>query len=413
MKFTKEYRARLGKKVWGFRCRIGKQRVQIFIWDEREDAERAYEELIRQNAEERRGIAQPGDPVTLAQLVAERISELDTDNNKNHRTTKRVLESFRDHFPRAQLVTALTDEDVRGFKRARLAQFKRKHRRPMANNSINRELEQLAAMFNSAGSYFHSLKSWKHPLIPYEHVPPEGRERVITHTEDEKLLAELRAPRRPGSPRTEGRGPRAAEQFLAWLTRQTVADLWELALNVGMRRNEMRKLEKDWIDWREQLIQLPKHVIKTRKAREVPLNSVALDILRRRCALSGHPRFVFTNARGSNILGEYQMYRAIRSAARRAGLNYGQRVEGGFTIHDTRHTAITRMLHRGNDLATIADVVGHSKKTMTLKYGHSTLESKRRAVASLAANNGGSSDEEATKKKSADTKALSATDRKR
>jgi len=56
------------------------------------------------------------------------------------------------------------------------------------------------------------------------------------------------------------------------------------------------------------------------------------------------------------------------------------------------------MLHRGADLSTVAGVLGHSKEAMTLKYGHSTLDSRRRAVATLARNGGTSDDEPATKK---------------
>jgi integrase len=237
-------------------------------------------------------------------------------------------------------------------------------------------------MFNAAGNYFTSLASWTHPKMHYE--KQQRRERVISRDEEARLLAELRAPRRPGKARTAEHRQRPGEQVLAYRTRLCVADLWELAPLVGMRRSEMRRLEKGWIDFSEELITLPKHIVKTRRSRVVPLSSDALDILRRRCAEFPDSKFVFTNARGTNAISEYQMYRAIRKAAALAKLDYGRDIEGGFVLHDNRHTAVTRMLHAGNDLATVGDIVGHSKETMTLTYGHSTLESRRRAVASLA-----------------------------
>jgi integrase len=70
-------------------------------------------------------------------------------------------------------------------------------------------------------------------------------------------------------------------------------------------------------------------------------------------------------------------------------VDYGSAVVGGFVLHDARHTAVTRMLQAGHDLATVGDVVGHSKDTMTLSYAHSTLDSKRRAVNSLGSKKSG------------------------
>jgi integrase len=390
MKFTKEYRAQYGKKVWGFRGRIGKRRVQIYAWESRDEAVRAADDLKRQSIEETYGITPAREPVTLAQLVAEYVKDLDTDNNKNHKRKKVILEAFRDHVGGERLVATLEEPDALSFKRRRLAES------ALKPNSINRELEAVASMFNRVGSFFPSLKNWKHPRLPYEGVEG-GRERVITGDEESRLLAALRAPRRPGRARTASTKRLAGEQVLAYRARLVVADLFELAPHVGMRRTELRLLEKGWIDFDAALVRLPAHVTKKRRARDVPLNEVALRILHRRCAQSPHPRYVFTNARGTNVLGEYQLYRAIRKAAAGAGVTYGQRVEGGFTLHDTRHTAATRMLHRGNDLATVADVLGHSKETMTMRYSHSTLESRRRAVASLARKSEGPDDEAATK----------------
>jgi integrase len=76
-------------------------------------------------------------------------------------------------------------------------------------------------------------------------------------------------------------------------------------------------------------------------------------------------------------------YLSLKRAAARAGVPYGQHVEGGFRPHDNRHTAVTRMLQGGADAASVADVVGHSKLYMTLRYSHASPESKRAAVEKL------------------------------
>lgn len=333
--------------------------------DSKEEVETILDTLRLRARRDKYDLPHDDEPVTLSELVRERVRDLDL-RKKNHKRIKVVLEMFRGHFPAAQLVANLTAADALSYKRARVASSK------LRANSINRELEAVTAMLRAAGRYFPSLESWKPPAMPYEPVPEAGRERVITRDEEGGLLGELRRDRRP------------REQLLAWRTRQTVADLWELAPAVGMRRSEMRLMEKSWVDLAGGVVNLPPRIVKTRKAREVPLNEDALDILRRRCAEHPASKYVFTNARGSNVLSEYQLYRALRNAAARAGLSYGRDVEGGFVLHDARHTAVTRMLQGGADLATVGDVVGHTKKTMTLRYGHSTLESKRRAVGLLA-----------------------------
>jgi integrase len=130
------------------------------------------------------------------------------------------------------------------------------------------------------------------------------------------------------------------------------------------------------------------------KADVVVLSGRALEILRRRLKLrsekreiKGAPlhfrsRFVFPNERGDGPRKEIS--RVIRPLARSLGLVYGTNVAGGFSPHSTRHTATTRMLRAGFDIKTIQDVVGHSDRVMSLRYAHSTRESRRAAVESLA-----------------------------
>lgn len=377
----------LRRRLYRFRVQIAGVDYQERGFETIEDARDAAAALRTRLLKEKYELPVERRSVTLAELVAERVSDFD-ETKSGDRHGRVVLERFRDHFAPSQEVERLTAADLLSFKRARLAGFRRDNGRPMKANSINRELEAVSAMLNRAGDYFPSLAAWKHPALPYERTPEAGRERVVSREEAERLLAALRAPRRQGEPATASRGPRAAEQVLAWRTRLVVADLWELAPLTGMRKSEMRLMERTWVDFGAALVNIPARATKTRRARSVPLNDEALAILRRRAAESPHPRYLFANARGTNALGEYQMRRAVTKAARAAGLDYGQRVEGGFTMHDNRHTAATNMLQAGADLATVGDVLGHSRKQMTLRYSHATVESKRRAVETLGRKGG-------------------------
>lgn len=334
------------------------------VADSKGELEDIIDAVRRIGRQERYGLDSERPVVTLAELVSERIRDLDLEKS-NDRRKKVVMEMFRDHFDARQEVERLTRADLLSYKRERVRRSK------LRPNSINRELEAVTAMLRAAGLYFPSLENWRPPAMPYEKIPDRGRERVWTEDEENKLLFELKAERRRG------------EHPLAVETRALVADFIELAMATGMRLGEIEKMEKGFIDWKNEVVNLPARVVKTKTARTVPLNPAALEILRARSALSRHPRYVFTNSKGTGLVGRYKIYRCLRGAAKRAGVPYGSKVEGGFTFHDSRHTAATRMLHDRNDLATVGEILGHTRKTMTLLYAHASLESKRRAVASL------------------------------
>jgi len=63
-------------------------------------------------------------------------------------------------------------------------------------------------------------------------------------------------------------------------------------------------------------------------------------------------------------------------ACRKAGI-------GGVTWHTLRHTFASRLLERGADIVTAQQLLGHSTVTVTMRYTHTNLDSKRKAVAKL------------------------------
>lgn len=323
------------------------------------DVARARKHQRRYDLPEERAV------IRLSELVAERVRDLDL-RRHNHRQIKAWLEAFRDNLPGDPEVESLTTADVISYKRLRL--------RRVSPNTLNTELVRIGQMLRRAGDYFPSLARWKPPRIPYEPVPQHGRERVVTPDEAAALLAELRAPRRIDEGESEA----------TWRNRLTAADFWEISPYVGMRTTELRLLEKSWVDLREALLRLPKHVTKGGRAREVPLSDEALAVVRRRMLSSPHPRYLFPGATGANVIHQSVLYEVLRRAAARAGLAYGQRAVGGFRPHDNRHTFVTDMLQSGADAATVGSIVGHSTRYMTLIYSHATNESKRRAVRNLS-----------------------------
>jgi integrase len=63
-------------------------------------------------------------------------------------------------------------------------------------------------------------------------------------------------------------------------------------------------------------------------------------------------------------------YQILAEACKALGIPYGREIPGGFVTHDARHTAVTRMLQAGRELATIGSITGHKDKTLIL---HETL----------------------------------------
>ena len=50
-----------------------------------------------------------------------------------------------------------------------------------------------------------------------------------------------------------------------------------------------------------------------------------------------------------------------------------------------RHTFASRLVSRGVDIVTVQQLLGHSSVTVTMRYAHTNLDSKRAAVAKLGA----------------------------
>jgi integrase len=270
-----------------------------------------------------------------------------------------VLKDFAEYFPADFPVTALTTAHVRDY-------FA-KRRPKIAPGTVNRELGYISAALRAAEMYFPELENWKPPRLPYGREP-EGRDRPLTLDEAHRLIEFLRtAP---------------VHRRLDREARLKVADLLSLALMTGMRLGEWLKRKRSDFDLQGGTVRLTK--TKTGKARTLLLTPPVGAIVERRIKEAGASPFLFSGAyhRDRPML-PYSVTRALKYAAAQLKIPYGRGTEGGFTFHDTRHTAVSNMLLAGHDLATVADISGHSKKTMALRYSHATAESRARALQSL------------------------------
>ena len=178
---------------------------------------------------------------------------------------------------------------------------------------------------------------------------------------------------------------REAEGRLRWLTPEEatrllsacrdsrnadLTDLVEFALFTGMRRGEVLGLTWERVDRARGVVLLDGTSTKSRRRREVPLNSRADAVLARRGSKS--TGLVFGTHRWDHFRTAWNL------AVERAKLM-------DFHFHDLRHTFASWAVQRGATLQEVKDLLGHSSLAMVMRYAHLSPEHLRTAVARLDA----------------------------
>ena len=153
---------------------------------------------------------------------------------------------------------------------------------------------------------------------------------------------------------------------------QDLADFFTLAINTGMRACEIVGLGFDEVDFDRKEITLPAERTKEAKAKRIPLNTAALEVLGRARSDRGPegrvfpPEFKYQRAA--------DLWREVCKAAKVRNLR----------IHDLRHTFASRLLAAGVAETDISRLLGHSTLRMTARYVHSSEVSRRQAVEALS-----------------------------
>ncbi len=131
-----------------------------------------------------------------------------------------------------------------------------------------------------------------------------------------------------------------------------------VALNSALRRNNIRELKWDDLDFNFRTIEITKN--KGNKNIKLPMNDVLYNLF---MSIERKSEYVFINPNtgtkwGSTKFGE--KWRAIRT---RAGLN-------NFKFHGLRHTVCTRLVKKGIPIPIIKEIMTHSDIKTTMQYTH-------------------------------------------
>ena len=225
-------------------------------------------------------------------------------------------------------------QSIEVYKLRRVAQVK--------PGTVNRELILLRRLLNLAVSWGKLDKTPMQgvKMLRVDNLP----ERYLSREEEAKVLAACTGHMRP---------------------------MAVMALNTGMRLNEILTLSWDQVDLENRMITVL--FTKNNRVRKIPINDTLLLVLRELKAQS-QSRFVFTYARTNQPVTSNKT--AWKAALRRSGIAHCR-------FHDLRHTFASRLVAAGADLVEVKDLMGHASINMTVRYAHSAPEGRRKAVETL------------------------------
>ena len=160
--------------------------------------------------------------------------------------------------------------------------------------------------------------------------------------------------------------------------RSHLADLVPVAIGTGLRKNERLTLQIKHVDFARGLIVVTG--TKTRKNREVPMNSEVREIMLRLRRSKSVEDYVFINPKTGRRLTDIK--RAFHGACAAAKIQ-------DLVWHDLRATFGTRLGEAGFGAFTIAELMGHSNVRTTQRYVRATERNNREAVQAAMLNSAG------------------------
>ena len=264
---------------------------------------------------------------TIVEYAQEYIDyQRDIKKIKSHRRSKQALSNFSELFGDMKLSEVTTDE-IDAYKNER-------HKEGIKMNTIGRDLIVIRHFFN------HAAKRKK--FFGINPVSQSGIENINDQIENIVTVEE--------------------EIRLLQCSPQPLKDILKILFNTGMRIGETLPLKWEWIDFDNNIINLPHTHTKNQTSRRIPINSVLRQVLILRKLKVGSSCFVFPS-KDSSTGHLVNISKLFNKAKRDAGLE-------NLRLHDIRHTVATRLIESGMPIHTVSKLLGHSSVKITERYSH-------------------------------------------
>ncbi len=147
-----------------------------------------------------------------------------------------------------------------------------------------------------------------------------------------------------------------------------------LSLNTGLRQGELFNLKWENINFERAILTIAGDLAKSGKTRHLPLNTLALQLLKNWKTQTKNNEFIFQNPNTNKPFDNVK--KAWRTILEQAKIEK-------FRWHDMRHHFASKLVMAGVDLNTVRELLGHADIKMTLRYAHLAPEHKANAVEKL------------------------------
>jgi len=147
-----------------------------------------------------------------------------------------------------------------------------------------------------------------------------------------------------------------------------------LAMNTGLRRNELFQLKWKDIDFQRKTITVQAENAKSSKIRHIPLCKIAYDtLIKWRNQSPKMEGYIFKNSNGDCFT---DIKKSWHSLIKLSGII-------DFRFHDLRHHFASQLVMKGAPLNTVREFLGHADLNTTLRYAHLADDHKADAISLL------------------------------
>lgn len=310
-------------------------------------------------------------PISLGDFIEQHFAPWAMAHQKAGQATIDALEPVFGSLYEREL-RSLSAFDIERIKASRL----KAKRKPA---TVNRDLDRIRAVFSRAVEWGFLAD---HPLKAVKRAKgaDNSRVRYLTADEEKRLRkaleareAERRASRDRHNAWHEARGSVGHPQWPKDGFTDHLMPLVLVAMNTGMRRGELFGLSWADVNLPGALLTVTAGNAKSRKARHLPLNDEALDVLKRLKKQGEGTGLVFPGVGGGRLTNVNKSWEGLVTEAELAE----------FRFHDLRHHFASKLVMAGVDLNTVRELLGHADIAMTLRYAHLAPDKLADAVAKI------------------------------